>query len=44
MNISPQKQLSFELFEFKNEQGKKSFLLSEVIYEKYINFKINETK
>ena len=44
MNISPKKQLSDESFEFKDEEGKSHFLFPEVIYEKYIKSKLNETK
>ena len=44
MNISPKKQLSDESFEFKDEEGKSHILFPEVIYEKYIKSKLNETK
>ena len=44
MNISPKKQLSDESFEFKDEEGKSHIWFPEVIYEKYIESKLNETK
>ena len=44
MNISPQKELPTESFEFKDEEGKSHILSPKDIYEKYIESKLNETK
>ena len=44
MNISPQKELPNESFEFKDEEGKSHILSPKDIYEKYIESKLNETK